>query len=499
MAIERSSGILLPIFSLPSAYGIGTLGKAAYDFIDFLEKAKQSWWQILPVGPTSYGDSPYQSYSTFAGNPYFIDLDMLCEDGLLKKNELEGAFFGDDPNYIDYSALFNARFKLLQLAFSRGSERDRAALEEFERSKPWLQGYALFMACKNHFGSKAFYEWDDKELSLHKPEAVKKYSELLSEDVLFYKYLQLLFFRQWDALSAYAHSKGIGIIGDLPIYVAPDSADVWAEPDCFLLDEQNRPTSVAGVPPDYFSRLGQLWGNPLYNWEKMKADGYGWWIRRVDGASKLYDVLRIDHFRGLESFWAIPSGEKTAVNGKWIKGPGIEFVKMLTSWFYGTEFIAEDLGILTPEVRKLLADSGLPGMKMLEFAFEPSELSSYLPHTYTENCVCYTGTHDNTTLSAWLSEADPLELDFAKTYLGLSACEGYENGVIRGGMSSAAALFIAQLQDYLKLGSEARINTPGTLGGNWQWRLSPDMLSDALAESIAYTTTIYGRSKTAEK
>lgn len=492
--MKRSAGILMPISSLPSPYGIGTMGKAAYDFVDFLKAAGQSWWQILPVGPTSYGDSPYQSFSTFAGNPYFIDLDMLIKDKLLKKNEVSSCDWGDDPKNVDYEKIYQSRFNILRLAKERGFNRDEKEIKAFvDENKDWVCDYALFMALKSHFDMKSWIEWEDEEIRLHKKEAVEKYTALLKEDVELYIYIQYLFFSQWKKLRAYAKENGIGIIGDMPIYVAMDSADVWANPKFFQLDEKNVPKEVAGVPPDYFTEDGQLWGNPLYDWDKMRDDGYGWWIRRVGGASKLYDVIRIDHFRGLESYWAVPYGSKTAKNGRWVKGPGIYFVKILTGWFDSVQFIAEDLGILTPEVHELLDEAGLPGMKVLEFAFDPHTLSDYLPHKYTENCVCYAGTHDNTTLAAWKKEADKEEVKFAKKYLGLNDEEGFVFGIIRGGMSSVADLFITQMQDYLELGAEARINTPGVLGGNWQWRMVKGAATKALAKKIDSITAIYGR------
>jgi len=494
MKLQRSSGILLPIFSLPSKYGVGTLGQAAYDFIDFLSDADQAWWQILPVGPTSYGDSPYQCYSTFAGNPYFVDLDLLVEDGLLKKSELKGVDFGADPAQVDYGKLFENRFPLLRKAYARGRETMAEEFSAFRRENArWLDDYALFMAAKDHFGGKPWTEWPDDDLRMHRPEAVRRWAETLAEDVEFYSFIQLLFFRQWEILREYAHDHGVGIIGDIPIYVAMDSADTWSSPESFQLDDQNVPTAVSGVPPDYFSEDGQLWGTPLYRWDAMRADGYGWWIRRVEGAAKLYDALRIDHFRGFEAYWSVPYGDKTAKNGKWVKGPGMDLVGRLTGWFHDVQFIAEDLGFITPELQALLTESGLPGMKVLEFAFDSREPSNYLPHTYGPNCICYTGTHDNTTLAAWRDEADPDDVAFADEYLGLNDEEGRNIGMIRGGMSSVAVLFVAQLQDWLNTGAESRINTPGKLGGNWLWRLQPEDIPADLAKKIARMTRNYGR------
>ena len=493
--MKRSSGILMPISSLPSPHGIGTLGAEARKFVDFLADAGQSWWQILPVGPTSYGDSPYQSFSAYAGNPYLIDLDLLCEDGLLTPAEVNAVSWGTDPARVDYSAIYNGRFPLLHLATERGWERDADKVKAFsEENDAWLPDYALFMALKRHFGMSAWTEWPDEDIRLRRPEAVARYREELADDIRLFTYIQYLFFRQWEALRSYAHEKGIGIIGDLPIYVAMDSADVWADPRAFQLDERNVPAEVAGVPPDYFTADGQLWGNPLYDWDALKADGYTWWIRRIAGASRLYDILRIDHFRGLESYWAVPYGETTAKVGRWVKGPGMDLMNVLTEKFPNIQFIAEDLGYLTPEVRQLLEDSGLPGMKVLQFAFDSREAANYLPHTYPRHCVCYAGTHDNSTLMGWKDEAAPADIAMAREYLGLHDEEGFNWGVLRGGQSSVADLFIAQMQDYLGLGSEARMNTPGILGGNWQWRMLPGQITDELTARIARMTSLYGRS-----
>lgn len=492
MQLERSSGILMPVSALPSPYGIGTLGKEAYTFVDFLHRSGQKYWQILPMGPTGYGDSPYACASSFAGNPYFIDPDMLREDGLLLPGEADGYFWGDDRCRIDYGAVYANRFELLRKAFLR--DRDRKALDDFcTKNAFWLDDYSLFMALKAHFGMKAWTKWPDEDIRLHRPEACARWRDELREETTFYSWIQFMFFRQWEKLKAYAADKGVLIIGDIPVYVPLDSADVWSEPQWFQLDDDNLPTDVSGVPPDYFNEDGQLWGNPLYRWDALRDDGYGWWIRRVDGAFRFCDVLRIDHFRGLESYWAVPRGETTARNGRWIKGPGMDFVGPLCGWFHDKTFIAEDLGYLTPEVRQLLADSGLPGMKVLQFAFDPHEPSDYLPHKYPRSCVCYTGTHDNETMPGWFASTDKEALEHAFRYLGLHEAEGYTWGVIRGGMCSAADLFIAQMQDYLGLGSEARMNRPGQPEGNWQWRMKKDALTDKLAARIAEMTVMYGR------
>lgn len=491
--MERSSGILMPISSLPSPYGIGTFGKAAYEFADFLKAAGQKYWQLLPLGPTSYGDSPYQSFSTFAGNPYFIDLDLLIKDKLLTRQEVEACEWGTNPRYVDYGKIYEGRYPLLKKAKERGWARDAGQVRAFEKENAgWLPDYALFMALKYHFKMVAWIEWPE-DIRLHHPDAVARWRDELREDVELFTYIQFLFYKQWKELKEYINDLGIHIIGDLPIYVAMDSADVWAEPAMFKLDSHGKPTEVSGVPPDYFSKDGQLWGNPLYNYDAMEKDGFGWWIRRIGGAEKLYDVIRIDHFRGFESFWAVPYGEKTAKNGKWVKGPGMKLVGTLTGWFHYLEFIAEDLGYATPEVAQLLADSKLPGMKVLEFAFNPHEPSDYLPHFYKENCVCYTGTHDNAPLKEWFDEGDPKEIAHAKQYLGLNEEEGYNFGVIRGGMSSVAKLFVAQMQDYLELGKYNRMNTPGVAAGNWEWRMLPGEDSKALAKKIAGMVKLYSR------
>ena len=491
--MDRHSGILLHISSLPSRYGIGTLGREAYAFADFLHAAGQKYWQLLPMGPTSYGDSPYQSFSTFAGNPYFIDLELLAEDGLLDRAELEEIDWGGEPGYVDYGKIYQSRFDVLYKAFRAGYPRDREAVERFAKENKWLDNYALFMALKRHFGMKSWLQWPEADIRLHKPEAVERWRKELAEDVQFFSYLQYIFFQQWEALREYIHSLGIQIIGDLPIYVAGDSSDVWAEPEFFQLGEDNVPKEVSGVPPDYFSADGQLWGNPLYDYDRMRADGYGWWIRRVEGAGRLFDIFRIDHFRGLESYWAVPYGEETARKGRWRKGPGMELVGTLTNWFPNLSFIAEDLGFLTPEVHKLLRSSGLPGMKVLEFAFDAREPSNYLPHTYSPHCVCYVGTHDNETVMQWREQADRADVSMARKYLGLNDAEGFHWGMIRGGMSSVADTFVVQMQDCLGLGAEGRMNTPGVPAGNWRWRLLPGDANPALAKKLMQYTRMYGR------
>ena len=493
--MDRASGILLPISALPSPYGIGTLGKAAYAFADFLHAAGQKYWQLLPLGPTSYGDSPYQSFSTFAGNPYFIDLDLLAEEGLLDKEDLAAADWGNDPRYVDYGKIYEVRFDVLRRAFLRGRERDREAVERFQAENPWLKNYALYMAVKAHFGMKSWLEWPDEAIRVRAPEAVARYEKELAEDVAFYTYLQYLFFKQWGELREYIHSLGIRIIGDLPIYVASDSADVWANPQQFQLDEDLCPTEVAGCPPDGFSEDGQLWGNPLFDWEGMAENRYQWWMRRVAFQFTIYDVLRIDHFRGFDSYYAIPAGDKNARRGRWRPGPGIAFFNILKETLGDRPIIAEDLGFLTPSVHQMLADTGYPGMKVLEFAFDhrDSGQNLYLPHNYPVNCIAYVGTHDNDTALGWTRTADPDDVAAARAYLNLTPEEGENWGMMRGIWASAARYTIVQMQDVLGLGSEGRINTPSTTGENWQWRATPGYLTQELAHRLYRMTKLYGR------
>ncbi len=489
--MDRASGIIMPIFSLPGNYGIGTLGREAREFVDFLCRAKQKYWQVLPLGPTSCGNSPYSSSSTFAGNPYFIDLNMLLEDGLINANDLKEFDWGSGN--VEYSKIQEYRPIILKKAFKNGYKSIREEVEDFaEDNSGWIYDYALYTALKEHFGMAPWYVWDE-DIKMREKTAVDRYKEKLKDEIDFHIYIQYLFFTQWQSLKKYAHENNVKFIGDLPIYVAMDSADVWASPENFLLDDNKMPVEVAGVPPDYFSENGQLWGNPLYDWEAMKNDGYGWWIRRIDGARKLFDVIRIDHFRGLESYWAVPSKDKTAVNGQWRKGPGLDFLTRIKGWFGGIEIIAEDLGILTDEVRQLLKDSGFPGMKVLEFAFDESGDSDYLPHKYNKNCVCYGGTHDNATLTEWKNNGSKKEIEFAREYFGIRARDDFNLGVIRGGMASVADLFVTQMQDYLNLGQEARTNIPGIAEGNWKWRMKDGAATDKLAEKIARMTKLYGR------
>lgn len=489
----RTSGVLMPISSIPSPYGIGTMGKQARKFVDFLVKGGQKYWQILPICPTSYGDSPYQSFSSFAGNPYFIDLEYLCKDKLLTKKECESFQWGSNPKYVDYGIMYESRYALLRKVYARFTKKEPQDFEKFcENEKQWLDDYALFMALKDANGGQAWSNWD-KSLRLREKKAMEEATEKYSEEIRFYKMLQYLFYQQWNALKAYANEAGIEIIGDVPIYVAGDSADVWANPDQFYLDENLEPIEVAGCPPDAFSDDGQLWGNPLFRWDVMKKDGYTWWTRRIKAMSELYDIIRIDHFRGFDSFYAIPAKDDTAKNGQWKQGPGMDLFCELEKKLGKLPIIVEDLGFLTPSVHKLLKDSGFPGMKVIQFAFDSREESDYLPHTYTNHCVVYTGTHDNDTVMGWMKTAPKASVKYAKEYLNLTKEEGYNWGMMRAAWSSVADMAIVPMQDILGLGSEARINTPSTLGNNWKWRATPEQIDAKVAKKLYHYMQMYGR------
>ena len=491
---KRSSGVLLPVFSLPSNYGIGTIGKAAYDFIDFLHSAKQAYWQILPVGSTGFGDSPYRSFSTYAGNPYFIDLDLLIKDGLISKEDVDGFDWGNDREKIDYGKIYNAKFAILEMAYKNGIEKDREKYEKFkEENRSWLGDYSLFMAVKKHFDFKPRTQWPEADISRHEKTACDKYREVLKTDVEMYGYIQYLFFDQWENLRRYANEKGVKLIGDLPIYVAEDSVDVWSCPQEFQLDENLVPTEVAGCPPDGFSATGQLWGNPLFDWDAMAATGYRWWVRRIRHLCSIYDVLRIDHFRGFAGYYAIPYGDKTAENGRWRTGPGYALFATVKKELGSPRIIAEDLGFLTDDVRALLKECAYPGMKVLEFAFDSRDGGDYRPHSYPTNCVAYTGTHDNEPVQGWFATADKTDTDRAVEYLNLTKKEGYHWGMMRGVWASTADLAVVQAQDVLGLGHESRMNTPSTLGGNWCWRALPGAFTPALAQKLNHLMELYGR------
>lgn len=495
----RASGVLMHLSSLPSPYGIGTMGRAAREFVDFLAAAGQRYWQILPICPTSYGDSPYQSFSTFAGNPYLIDLDLLAADGLLRREEYADIDWESTPDRVNYGALYRKRWEVLRKACGRLLQAPPAAYADFcAENAFWLPDYALFMALKDEHGGCAWTQWEPA-LRRRDPAALDAARTRCAGAIGFWQAVQYLFFAQWRALKHYANQKGVFIIGDLPIYVAADSVDVWSAPEAFQLGEDLLPTEVAGCPPDGFSATGQLWGNPLYNWDAMAQNGYAWWVRRIRVLCSTYDVLRIDHFRGLESYYAIPYGDTTARNGRWRKGPGMDFIRAINQNVENAAIIAEDLGFLTPAVKRLLKNSGYPGMKVLQFAFDPNEDSSYLPHYYPHNCVVYTGTHDNTTTRGWLDTQEPEVLQLAKDYLGFEAVEDGPWAFIRGALESVADLAVIPLQDYLGLGGECRINTPSTVGGtNWRWRMSPEDMDEELAGKMARLSLIYGRASKSE-
>ena len=487
----RQSGVLMHITSLPGPYGVGTLGKEAFAFVDFLKAAGQQTWQLLPLNPTGYGDSPYQSCSAFAGNHYLIDLDTLVEEGLLDKSELTDIDWNDREDRVDFGKLYHNRLPVLRKAYGRFT--DNPGLETFTaKNADWLPDFALYMALKDREGGKPWYQWEEA-LKRRDPDAVWNIRKELREQIRFYCFVQYLFYRQWSSLRAYAHENGIRIIGDVPIYVPLDSVEVWCSPELFALDEKLDPEAVAGCPPDAFSEDGQLWGNPLYRWNVMKKDGYHWWIRRLAAAGELYDVVRLDHFRGFEAYWSVPYGDTTAKNGKWIKGPGLDFVNAVKKALPKLSIIAEDLGFLTQEVLDLRDESGFPGMKVLEFAFDSREPSEYLPHTYIQNTVCYTGTHDNMTMRQWFETAPADAVKYAREYMCLSEKEGLVTGVIRTALGSVSDLCIIPLQDWLDLGGDARMNFPGTTGNNWVWRTLPGSCTEALASKIYGLTRLYGR------
>ncbi len=491
----RTSGVLMPIFSLPSDYGIGTLGKEAYDFVDFLKESGQTYWQILPVGTTSYGDSPYQSFSAYAGNPYFIDLEMLCNAGYLEREEIEQFDWGSDSSYIDYEKIYHSRYKVLRIAFGR-FKKVASKITDYkkfvEENAFWLDDYALFSALKELHGGVSFNLWE-KGYRDREDAFVSKAKSELKDEIEFYRFIQYHFSRQWQALKSYANENGVYIIGDIPIYVAYDSADVWSDPKQFVLDKNLVPTAVAGCPPDAFSEDGQLWGNPLYNWSYMKKNGYDWWLKRIDYASKLYNVVRIDHFRGFSAYFSIPYGDKTAVNGHWKKGPGKALFKTINASLGKLNIIAEDLGTIDDDVRDLLKFTGYPGMKVLQFAFSPEEESSYLPHNIPQNCVVYTGTHDNDTAIGYMNEAGEDEVEFMREYLRIGETDSFNWSLIKSAMATPADTVILQMQDFLGLDNKARINKPSTIGENWKWRIEKGCTNSWLAKIIYDCTKTYFR------
>ncbi len=507
--MNRKCGVLLPVASLPSEYGIGCFSKEAYAFIDFLAQAGQAYWQILPLGQTGYGDSPYQSFSTFAGNPYFIDLEKLQEAGYLTKEETDAVFFGDNPERISYESVYRGRFPLLKKAYENspfaacpaqrwaGAEFDKIKQEfsdYIEANRDWLPDYALYSAVKNQNDGCSYIEWPE-DIRLRREAAMEKAKEELADEIRFYEFQQFLFARQWRDLKAYANERGIQIIGDIPIYVAFDSADTWSHPELFEFDEKGYPTVVAGCPPDAFSATGQLWGNPIYRWDYHRETGYAWWISRMKNCFRMYDVVRIDHFRGFDEYYAIPYGDPTAEFGEWRKGPGYELFDAIESALGRKQIIAEDLGFITPSVRELVKKTGYPNMKVLQFAFDAREpgKGDYLTHNYGTNCVVYTGTHDNETMRGWYNHVAEADRKYAEEYVGVRSEDTAAWTFIRTAFMSVADTCIIPMQDYLNLGDEARINEPSTLGGNWDWRMKKGAWNENLATGMRRLAQLYGR------
>ena len=493
--MKRYAGVLMSVTSLPSKYGIGCFDKTAYEFVDWLEKAGQRYWQILPLGSTSHGgdDSPYQAYSAFAGNPYLISLEDLIEEGVLTEEECAAVDFGTNPAKVDYDKLYANRLELLHKAYQRSNISRDPDYQTFIRENYWwLNDYALFMALKKFFKEVGFRSWPE-DIRMHWGFALDYYNRKLYFDIEFHKYLQFKFDQQWTKLKAYANAKHIQIVGDIPIYVSPDGADVWANPELFQLDEKNAPTAIAGCPPDAFAADGQVWGNPLYRWDYHRSTGYQWWVTRMWHSFKLYDVVRIDHFRGFDEYFSIPADEDTAKNGHWEKGPGMDLFNTIKNRLGDVSVIAEDLGLMTEGVRRLVRDSGYPNMKVLQFAIDPADIAcsnDYWPHNYSRNCVVYSGTHDNETVAGWYADLNKASKDQIRNYLQNfdTAEDKMYKVLINLTMASVAKDCIIPVQDHLGLDNTARMNKPGTVGFNWRWRLLPGQLTDALAEEVLAVT-----------
>ncbi len=483
------------ITSLPGKYGIGTMGQEARHFVDFLVASGQKLWQILPLGHTGYGDSPYQCFSAFAGNPLLIDLDKLCESKLLTKKELP-ASKSFPEEHVDYGKVFNYKYTLLKKAHLRfGKMQDKEISQQYESfctsNAWWLDDYAFFMALKLHHEGKAWTDWS-RQVKMREKAAMERYREHLSDTIGFYRFLQFVFYQQWLELKAYANGNGIQIIGDLPLYVAFDSADAWSRPEIFDFDKKLNPRTVAGVPPDYFSETGQLWGNPIYNWSHLKEQGFRWWIDRVKANFLLYDILRIDHFRGLAAYWSVPSGEKTAIKGKWIEAPGEAILQAVYDALGQKPIIAENLGVITPDVEEMREKFNMPGMKILQFAFDSGEENEFIPHTYDKNSVVYTGTHDNNTTVGWFADSPAEDKNQMHDYFCLDE-EDPAWSFIRLAWSTVSNIAIAPLQDILRLGEEARMNFPGKAPGYWKWRYKRGMLTDKHAKDLLKLSKVYGR------
>lgn len=531
---ERNAGILMPVSSLPSPYGIGTFGKDAYDFVTFVKECNHKYWQVLPLGPTTYGDSPYQSYSAFAGNPYFVDLDMLIEAGFLLKSEVISRDWGDgivpvnvseddavngrfgtyrdgnigDERYVSYEKIYNNRFDILRIAYNRFKAACAESKKKLANGLPlykqfdnfvkdnadWLEDYALFMALKTHFNNVSWGEWET-DIKFRKPEAMSRYEEQLSDDIGYWKFIQFEFYLQWNALKQYANSNGIEIIGDIPIYMGYDSVDVWANQGEFQLDENLTPIKVAGVPPDAFSDAGQKWGNPLYDYDKMEANGFSWWRKRMAASAKLYDVIRIDHFIGIVKYYTIPADMPDARQGEYRQGPGQKLLDVINESIGDKKIIAEDLGVEVPEVAKILKENGYPGMKVLEFAFGGDRKNPHLPYNYTQNLVCYGGTHDNETLLGFFEDRGDWELGYAYDYLDTRDKGRMVDQVFRAAYSSVAVLTVFAVQDILKLGNWARMNLPSSMGNNWKWRMQKGQLGQHELECMRYLASVFDRER----
>ncbi|MCC3168022.1 4-alpha-glucanotransferase [Streptococcus sanguinis] len=496
---KRQSGVLMHISSLPGKYGIGSFGQSAYDFVDFLVRTKQRYWQILPLGTTSYGDSPYQSFSAFAGNTYFIDFDILIEEGLLNESDVKGADFGDDPRKVDYAKIFDARRPIMEKAVARFLKADDLSdYESFvEQNAAWLEVFAEYMAIKEHFDNLAWTEWPDEAIRRREAASLASYREKLADKLTYHRVTQYLFFKQWLRLKAYANEHHIEIVGDMPIYVAADSADVWAQPHFFKTDAVGKPTCVAGCPPDEFSETGQLWGNPIYDWEAMDKDGYAWWIERLRESFKIYDIVRIDHFRGFESYWEVPAGSETSASGKWVKGPDYKLFAAVKEALGDLNIIAEDLGFMTDEVIELRERTGFPGMKILQFAFNPDDESIDSPHLAPNNSVMYTGTHDNNTVLGWYKdEIDDATRQYMAQYTNRKEYETVPHAMLRTIFASVSFMVIATMQDLLELDSAARMNYPSTIGGNWTWRMTAEELNPIVEGELYSLTKTYRRMNT---